>query len=73
MLIKVINHSNPKNLVKAAAITLFTIIIAGTVFIVDQAHTAIDRAESEKEKPHWKKKLKNIKNLRRLKKTKIFV
>ena len=64
MLIKVIKHSNSKNLVKAVAIVVFTIIMVGTVFIVDQAHTAIDRAESGVRKTILEEKIEKYKKFK---------
>ena len=72
MLIKVMNHSNPKILIRAAAIAVFTIITAGTAFIVGQAHTAINRAESDASKITLEEKIEKYKKFKKSQEDKDF-
>ena len=72
MLIMVMNHSNPKILIRAAAIAVFTIIAAGTVFIVGQAHTAINRTESDAREITLEEKIEKYKEFKKSQEDKDF-
>lgn len=72
MLIKAMNHSNSKILFKAAAVAVFTIIAAGTVFIVGQAHTAINRPESDAREFTLEEKIEKYKEFKKTQENKDF-